>query len=71
MAKNLIDWHSASLSASTKIDAGYKNTQNVRRFFKKEIGEDFKFSREFMKYLLDNKGITLKQAAEYWKTLNR
>jgi Domain of unknown function (DUF6434) len=61
------DWHSEKLTGSTKIDPGYKNTQNVRRFFKKEIGEHFHFNRPFMQYLKENAGITLKEAAEEWK----
>ena len=65
--KNSFDWHSAKLTGSTKIDASYKNTQNVRRFFQKEIGDDFHFTRPFMKFLKDHAGITLYQAAEEWK----
>lgn len=65
----LLDWHSAPLSRSTRIDRAYKNTQNVRRFFKKEIGEHFNFTREFMQYLKENEGISLGEAAAYWKKL--
>jgi len=68
--ENLLNWHSAPLSASTRIDKNYKNTQNVRRFFKKEIGEHFKFTREFMAYLWSHEGTTLKEAAAYWVKMN-
>jgi hypothetical protein len=57
-----IDWHSHPLTASLKIDANYKNTQNVRRFFKSQLGEHFKFDRSFMKWMLDNNGKTLADA---------
>lgn len=67
MKEQLPDWHSAELTASAKIDAAYKNTQNVRRFFKQEIGEHFNFTREFMKYLKTNTGITLGEATKYCK----
>jgi hypothetical protein len=50
------------LTGSLKIDANYKNTQNVRRFFKSQLGEHFKFDRSFMKWMLDNNGKTLADA---------
>jgi Domain of unknown function (DUF6434) len=72
MAKEaLLNWHSAPLTCSTKIDRAYKSTQNVRRFFKKEIGEHFRFTREYMQYLKTNNGISLEEAVAYWKTLNQ
>lgn len=70
MKKDLLDWHSATLTAATKIDANYKNTQNVRRFFKKQLGESFKFDRSFMKFLKESTGITLLDAVTYWKNLH-
>lgn len=42
------DWHSSPLTRETLLTDRYKNTQNVRRFMKKECGEDFKFNRPFM-----------------------
>jgi hypothetical protein len=65
--QSLPDWHSVPLSSSTKIDAAYKNTQNVRRFFRKELGDHFHFNRDFMQYLKTHAGITLGEAAVYWK----
>lgn len=62
-----IDWHSATLSLDTKIDAAYKNTQNVRRFFRLHLGDDFHFDRAFMHYLKLNTGITLREAINYRK----
>ena len=62
-----IDWHSHMLKDSTRIDSNYKNTQNVRRYFRTAVGEHFYFDRPFMKYLKVNQGITLKQAVAEWK----
>ncbi|SGZ03530.1 DUF6434 domain-containing protein [Moritella viscosa] len=42
------DWHKDTISSSTLITSSYKNTQNVRRFFKLKCGENFKFDRNFM-----------------------
>jgi hypothetical protein len=67
---SISDWHKMPLTAVTKIDSHYKNTQNVRRFFKKEIGEHFHFTREFMQYIKSNTGITLATAAKHWKKTN-
>ena len=60
-----IDWHSAPLSMDTTIDTAYKNTQNVRRFFRQHLGDAFHFDRAFMQYLKTNMGISLQQAIEY------
>ncbi|MDQ3019653.1 MAG: DUF6434 domain-containing protein [Bacteroidota bacterium] len=44
MAKlNTFDWHSEKLTTSTEITSSYKNTQDVRRFFKKEYWLTFLF----------------------------
>jgi Domain of unknown function (DUF6434) len=68
--KKDIDWHSAALGPWTPITSSYKNTQNVRRFFKKEIGAHFHFNRPFMKYLKETPGITLGDAVNEWKLKN-
>ncbi|MEM9969102.1 MAG: DUF6434 domain-containing protein [Pseudomonadota bacterium] len=66
------DWHSADLSPSTPITDSYKNTQNVRRFFKSQIGESFKFNSPFMAWMRDNSGKTLADAvAEYQRLAAR
>ncbi len=57
-----IDWHSATLCAATVIDEDYKMSQNVRRFFKLHLGEDFHFNRPFMKWMKANVGHTLGDA---------
>ncbi len=42
------DWHGGEIGRTTVITRTYRNTQNVRRFFRAECGEDFKFDRAFM-----------------------
>ena len=58
------DWHSASLSPETVITNGYRNTQNVRRFFRNHLGSSFKFNIQFMKWMKDNVGKTLGDAID-------
>ncbi len=61
------DWHHSVLSSHTIIEPDYRNTQNVRRFFKSEIGEAFKFDRAFMSWMQDNTGKTLGDAVDEWR----
>ena len=56
------DWHSEPLSLDTIITDSYKNTQNVRRFFLKEIGNHFSFNITFMSWFKENAGKTLRNA---------
>lgn len=56
------DWHSAELSENTFITDNYKNTQNVRRFFKNAIDDSFKFNIAFMDWIKANVGKTLGEA---------
>ena len=64
-----LNWHSALLNDDTVIDTGYKNTQNVRRYFKSRLGADFKMNRAFMAWMKNNPGESLARACEVWKTL--
>lgn len=66
--KSTFDWHSEKLTLETVITNSYKNTQNVRRFFKQHIGEHFAFNRPFMFYMKASVGKTLAHAIEEWKT---
>lgn len=59
-------WHKMALSRETVIDAGYRNNQNVRRFFKAEIGQRFSFNIEFMNWMKANAGKTLGDAVDEW-----
>lgn len=56
------DWHSGPLTRQTEITDNYKNTQNVRRFFKDAIGDGFKFNIAFMEWIRSNTGKTLEDA---------
>jgi hypothetical protein len=60
------DWHSDPISSETVIDAAYRNTQNVRRFFKAEIGDHFKFDRPFMAWMKSHQGSTMGDAVTEW-----
>lgn len=61
-----LDWHSDSISSETPIDSAYKNTQNVRRFFKAHCGEHFKFDRPFMAWMKESEGKTMGDAVAEW-----
>jgi hypothetical protein len=60
------DWHGGKITRATPITKSYRNTQNVRRFFKAQCGEDFKFDRPFMAWLKDGKPKTMGNAADEW-----
>ncbi|WP_299507238.1 DUF6434 domain-containing protein [uncultured Roseobacter sp.] len=60
------DWHSADLTPQTVITDSYRNSQNVRRFFKRHADPKFKFNIAFMAWMKENTGKTLADAvAEY------
>ncbi len=65
------DWHADAITRETLIDAGYRNTQNVRRFFRAECGADFKFDRAFMAWMKASVGTTMGAAAEEWLRRNK
>jgi len=56
------DWHSAALTPETVITDSYKNSQNVRRFFKAHADDGFKFNIAFMGWMKANVGATLADA---------
>jgi Domain of unknown function (DUF6434) len=60
------DWHSDTITRGTPVSASYRNTQNVRRFFKGECGDHFKFDRAFMAWLKDGRPKTMGKAADEW-----
>ena len=60
------DWHKDTITRATPITPSYRNTQNVRRFFKAECGSHFKFDRPFMAWLKDGKPKTMGDAADEW-----
>ena len=68
-AKSNFDWNRAALSAETLITDNYKNTENVRAFFKQKIGAHFKLNVEFMNWMKENSGKTLSDAIVKWKEI--
>jgi hypothetical protein len=63
-------WSKALLSLDTVITDSYKNGPNARKFFKHHCGEKFHFSIQFMDYMNNNCGKTLKDAIDEWNRLN-
>jgi hypothetical protein len=62
------NWHSTKLTLKSVITDNYKNSENVRAFFKKEIGPHFKFTVGFMNWIKKNQGKTLHDAIGEWKS---
>ncbi len=60
------DWHAGEIFRTTEIDAGYKNTQNVRRFLSIQCGPDFKFDREFMAWVCNGIAKNMGDVADEW-----
>ena len=60
------DWHRDRIANDTPITASYRNTQNVRRFFRSQCGADFKFDRPFMAWLKKTSDKTMGDAADEW-----
>jgi hypothetical protein len=60
------DWHSDVITSDTPVTATYRNTQNVRRFFKSVCGDHFKFDRPFLQWLKDGEEKTMGDAAKEW-----
>ncbi len=63
-ASSSFDWHKEKLTPATVITDSYRNSQNVRRFFKEHYGEDFAFNIAFMSWMKENTGKTLADAVE-------
>ena len=61
------DWHRDALSLETRLDNGYRSTQNVRRFFRRYIGSHFRFNVEFMVWMRQHVGLSLAEAIREWK----
>jgi hypothetical protein len=60
------NWHSGHITRATPITRAYRNTQNVRRFFRAQCGDHFKFDRPFMAWLIDGTPKTMGDAADEW-----
>jgi hypothetical protein len=61
------DWHRGEITHATVITKSYRNTQKVRRFFKAECGDDFKFNRSFMAWMKSAAGETMGDAVAEWR----
>nr|WP_216601320.1 DUF6434 domain-containing protein [Vibrio cyclitrophicus] len=61
-----VDWHKNKIDDSTVITDSYKTTQNVRRYFKSQFGEQFKFNRDFMLWMKSATGLTMGDALKEW-----
>ena len=60
------DWHCDAIDDATIINSNYRNTQNVRRYFKRKCGEHFKMDRAFMAWIKAAQGKTMLEAAQEW-----
>jgi hypothetical protein len=60
------DWNSVDLKVKTIITDNYKNTENVRAFFKEQVGDRFKFNVKFMNWMKTAQGNTLGDAVAKW-----
>ena len=61
-----IDWQTAPLVRSTRIDPGFRVTQNVMRFFRHGCGQHFEMEKEFHAWLTDGTEKTLGDAVDAW-----
>lgn len=68
-AQSNFDWNTATLTLKTPLTDNYKNTENVRAFFEKEIGKQFKFNVQFMNWMKRNIGKNLGEAIEAWQQI--
>ena len=60
------DWHGGLITRQTMVDAGYRNTQNVRRFLTLQCGAGFKFNRDFMAWIIDGVPKNMGEVADEW-----
>lgn len=67
--RSKFDWHSEPLSENTPITDSYKNSQNVRRFFKAALGDGFKFNIAFMDWMRANTGKRLADACSAYREI--
>ena len=59
------------MTRATIITDSYKNGENVRRFFLREIGAHFAFNVLFVKWMRENVGKNLGDAIEEWNRIYR
>jgi hypothetical protein len=61
------DWHSNKITRATPLTKSYRSTQNVRRFFKAECGDGFKFDRSLMAWLKTAVDQNMGDAVDEWR----
>ncbi|CAH6801391.1 conserved hypothetical protein [Vibrio chagasii] len=66
-----VDWHKNQIDENTLITDSYKTTQNVRRYFRSQLGEQFKFDRDFMLWMKSSTGLTMGDAVQEWAKRNQ
>lgn len=59
-----VNWTTATLSLDTIITDSYKNNRNMRTFMQTHADPKFKFYIDFMQWMKDNIGKTLRDAVE-------
>lgn len=64
------NWATEALTVETVITDSYRNSQNVRAFFKEHCGDTFHFSIPFMDWMKANVGKTLGDAVQEWERLH-
>lgn len=69
--KAKFDWKNEKLALETEITDNYRNTENVRAFFEREIGSSFRFNIKFMDWMKASSGKTLKDAVEEWQRIKK
>ncbi len=68
--KSSFNWSTETLTVNTTITDNYKNGENVRAFFIREIGTHFSFTVIFMDWIKQNIGKTLGDAVKEWNKIN-
>ena len=63
------NWAREHLTLDTVITDSYTSGPNVRRFMKGHVGERFRFTIDFMKWMNENAGQTLGEAVKAWQRL--
>ncbi|MEJ5040468.1 MULTISPECIES: DUF6434 domain-containing protein [Pseudomonas] len=60
------DWHGGVITRETPVGEDYRNTQNVRRFMREQCGEDFRFDRPLMAWIVDGTARTMGDVVDEW-----
>lgn len=67
--KSSFNWKTETLTPDTIITDIYRNTENVRNFFKNHIGSHFSFNTLFMNWMKQASGKTLQDAIIAWEQI--